>query len=415
MRMVWVLGLAAVLAFPAGAAWSADDGDTPAADEAKPYGEEANNLPLAVFKELKNLYDALRGAQALDAEKITKGDAKKALAKQVPEKKEALVKALEASQVLHREFAAQVLGTWEDAEARKPALEGLHAALAKDPDANVRRAIARTLALFKDANSRDALAKSLEDKDVGVRALAVQALGEIKDPAVKDRLLRTLKEDDDATIRMRAAMALGKINDKSTLDALMQALQDEKHPMVQRAIAKTVRDIRGKDTPATEGISTNQEQGGKLAEMANRMKEVEEKLRNDRHDQAVQVEQKKIEDQLAQMIEEIKKQMAQASPSQSQQQSQSQGQQPQQSQGQQAGKQPSSPLNDSTLSGQVPPGHMGQAAEVTGVKDAWANLPPAVRDEMLQVYREGIPPRWKKRLEAYYLSIAAEEDKNTNK
>lgn len=414
MRMLWVLGLAAVLAFPAGAGWSAEGDDAPKADAPAPYGDEANNLPLEVFKELKNLYDALRGAQAPDAEKITKGDAKKALAKQVPEKKEALVKALEASQVLHREFAAQVLGTWEDAEARKPALDSLHGALAKDPDANVRRAIARTLAMFKDANSRDALAKALDDKDVGVRALSVQALGDIKDPAVKDRLLRTLKEDDDATIRMRAAMALGKLNDKSTIDALMQALQDEKHPMVQRAIAKTVRDIRGKDTPATEGIPTNQEQGGKLAEMANRMKEVEEKLRNDRHDQAVQVEQKKIEDQLAQMIEEIKKQMAQASPSQGQQQQQSQGQQ-QQSQGQQQGKQPSSPLNDSSLSGSVPPGHMGQAAEVTGVKDAWANLPPAVRDEMLQVYREGIPPRWKKRLEAYYLSIAAEEDKNTNK
>ncbi|MCK6470730.1 MAG: HEAT repeat domain-containing protein [Planctomycetes bacterium] len=415
MRMLWVLGLAALLAFPAGTAWSAEGEDAPKADEPAPYGEDANNLPLEVFKELKNLYDALRGAQAPDAQKITKGDAKKALAQQVPEKKDALIKALQARQVLHREFAAQVLGTWEDAEARKPALECLHEALAKDSDANVRRAIARTLALFKDANSRDALAKALDDKDVGVRALAVQALGEIKDPAVKDRLLRTLKEDDDATIRMRAAMALGKLNDKSTLDALMQALQDEKHPMVQRAIAKTVRDIRGKDTPATEGIPTNQEQGGKLAEMANRMKEVEEKLRNDRHDQAVQVEQKKIEDQLAQMIEEIKKQMAQASPSQGQQQQQSQGQQPQQSQGQQAGKQPSSPLNDSALSGQVPPGHIGQAAEVTGVKDAWANLPPAVRDEMLQVYREGIPPRWKKRLEAYYLSIAAEEDKNTNK
>lgn len=223
MRMLWVLGLAAVLAFPAGAGWSAEGDDAPKADAPAPYGDEANNLPLEVFKELKNLYDALRGAQAPDAEKITKGDAKKALAKQVPEKKEALVKALEASQVLHREFAAQVLGTWEDAEARKPALDSLHGALAKDPDANVRRAIARTLAMFKDANSRDALAKALDDKDVGVRALSVQALGDIKDPAVKDRLLRTLKEDDDATIRMRAAMALGKLNDKSTIDALVGA------------------------------------------------------------------------------------------------------------------------------------------------------------------------------------------------
>ncbi len=51
------------------------------------------------------------------------------------------------------------------------------------------------------------------------------------------------------------------------------------------------------------------------------------------------------------------------------------------------------------------------SAQVTGQQDAWAKLPPAMRDEMNQANREGVPERWRKRLEAYYFSVAGEETK----
>lgn len=54
-------------------------------------------------------------------------------------------------------------------------------------------------------------------------------------------------------------------------------------------------------------------------------------------------------------------------------------------------------------------------AIVAGKQDAWAKLPPAQRDELLQAFREEMPERWRKRLEAYFLSIAAEEAKDTEK
>lgn len=48
-------------------------------------------------------------------------------------------------------------------------------------------------------------------------------------------------------------------------------------------------------------------------------------------------------------------------------------------------------------------------ATVADKQDAWAKLPPAQRDELLQAFREEVPERWRKRLEAYFTSVAAEE------
>jgi hypothetical protein len=55
------------------------------------------------------------------------------------------------------------------------------------------------------------------------------------------------------------------------------------------------------------------------------------------------------------------------------------------------------------------------AAIVAGKQDAWAKLPPAEREEFLNSFREDIPERWRKRLEAYFLSVAKEEAKDSDK
>jgi acyl-CoA reductase-like NAD-dependent aldehyde dehydrogenase len=62
----------------------------------------------------------------------------------------------------------------------------------------------------------------------------------------------------------------------------------------------------------------------------------------------------------------------------------------------------------------VPEGS-ANVAQVAGKQDAWAKLPPQQRDELLQAFREEMPERWRRRLEAYFLSVAAEEAKETEK
>jgi hypothetical protein len=50
-------------------------------------------------------------------------------------------------------------------------------------------------------------------------------------------------------------------------------------------------------------------------------------------------------------------------------------------------------------------------AAVESESERWAKLPPAQREEMLQVLRQEMPERWRKRLEAYFMSLADEKEK----
>lgn len=71
-------------------------------------------------------------------------------------------------------------------------------------------------------------------------------------------------------------------------------------------------------------------------------------------------------------------------------------------------------MQDSKGGASVPHGPTG-AAQVSGSMDSWAKLPAAQRDELLQAFREDVPERWRKRLEAYFLSVNAEENKEAEK
>ena len=70
-----------------------------------------------------------------------------------------------------------------------------------------------------------ALLRALDDRSWDVRALAVDALGQVGDPAAVPGLLRVL-ESDDADLRARAASALGEIGQRNALPGLIRALHD---------------------------------------------------------------------------------------------------------------------------------------------------------------------------------------------
>ncbi|MCW8132093.1 MAG: HEAT repeat domain-containing protein [Planctomycetota bacterium] len=380
-----------------------------AADPEKPKaGDPANDLPLELYKKIHGEIEAYYGVAPAGAPKLSKDEAKKALEADAKASKDALLKALNSAQTIHRELAAMAL---EFAGDPKGVQDPLCKTLGADPDSEVRLAAAGTLSNLADAAAVDALCKGLEDKDEQVRGQCVSGLAKVKDPRAVQPLLNLLKNEDKPGIRLRAAAALGAIKEPASLDALMKALDEEKDQRVRMAIASAVRAIRGPATPATENVPDIEEHTDALTQLGKDMRDVEEKLRGDRHDRAVQVDQKGIEEKLSKMIEQIEKMQQQSSSSSSQKKNQQQQQQQQQSGGNQPGqKQPSSPLADSTLGGGAQSGALN-AADVVGQQADWAKLPPAERDALMQAYKRDLPQRWRKRLEAYYLSIAAEEAK----
>jgi len=84
-------------------------------------------------------------------------------------------------------------------------------------------------------------------------------------------------------------------------------MDTEKDERVKMALAGAVRSIMGGDTAKTEPVPTAGEAANELANLAKEMKEVEQKLRDDRHDQAVQVAGTQIEQKLAALIQKLDK------------------------------------------------------------------------------------------------------------
>ena len=120
-----------------------------------------------------------------------------------------------------------------------------------------------------------------------------------------------------------------------------------------------------------------------------------------------------VENKLSTLIEKMNKMGSGDGPMKKGEQQQQQ-QQKQSGNKNNNGKSSGSPLKDSQLGSAVPPGATNPAM-VAGKQDSWAKLPPAQREELLQAFREDMPERWKKRLEAYFTSIAAEESTPNDK
>ena len=101
--------------------------------------------------------------------------------------------------------------------------------------------------------------------------------------------------------------ALSKIKDKKSAEGLEKALQAEKDERVKMAIAGAVRSVNGGDTQLTQPVPTASDAAQELAKLAREMKEVEDMLRADRHDQAVQAQGTGIEKKLAALILKLDK------------------------------------------------------------------------------------------------------------
>ena len=96
----------------------------------------------------------------------------------------------------------------------------------EDKDATVRRKSAYALGEIADVRAVDALVKTLSDADAGVRANACFALGQIRSPKAARDLVRALA-DPEHTVRNFAASALGFCREPRALPALAWSARND--------------------------------------------------------------------------------------------------------------------------------------------------------------------------------------------
>ncbi|HEY3319376.1 MAG TPA: HEAT repeat domain-containing protein [Planctomycetota bacterium] len=336
------------------------------------------------------------------------------LTNDVRENEDEILRALASPLAIQRELAARVLALAGDHAA---VVKALTLTLSKDSDDDVRAAAAFTLGRLADADAVEVLIMALGDSAENVRLHCASALGSIKDERAVSGLLRVLQSDLRPGVRLQAALSLGKIKHPTSLETLSFALDSESDERVKLAIAAAIRAVSGNDATALpQEIPEQADYQKDLADLSDNMHEVAGKLREDRHDTTVQIDQENIDSRLTDLIRELEK-VRKAQQSSQQQNSPRQKEQEQRQAMLGAQPQTSQPPRRAAEKLQSNPtaGNNGDSASVVGKADRWARLPEKDRDELLQVFRPEVPLRWRKRLEAYFISVAAEEVKDQEK
>jgi hypothetical protein len=119
----------------------------------------------------------------------------------------------------------------------------LIAALGKEREVAVRKAIIYSLAHYPKAQVTSALVPFLKDKKHELRAAAAYALAEIGDASSAPALIEALHrrgKDEDAFARSRAARGLGRIGGRAAVDSLLEALTRDKSHEVRREAARAL-------------------------------------------------------------------------------------------------------------------------------------------------------------------------------
>ena len=115
-------------------------------------------------------------------------------------------------------------------------LIGLEAGAAKDPFWAVRKSAVEALAAFPSPKVPILLKKSCLDPSSQVRAAAVLALGERKDPALAAFYQELFRKDASGRVQAEALRALGKTGDASVMPFLERSASVPSHQnMVKKA------------------------------------------------------------------------------------------------------------------------------------------------------------------------------------
>ena len=134
----------------------------------------------------------------------------------------------------------------------------LLAALGKERELAVRKAIIYALARYPQSQVTSALIPFLKNKRRELRAAAAYALAETGDPASAQALAELLRrgaKDEDAFARSQAARGLGRVGGHDSIDLLTNAVSNDRSEEVRREAAHALgRIATSQDTKVIEAL-----------------------------------------------------------------------------------------------------------------------------------------------------------------
>jgi HEAT repeat protein len=137
-------------------------------------------------------------------------------------------------------------------------VEALLAALGKERELAVRKAIIYALAYYPQPQVTSTLIPLLKNKHSELRASAAYALAENGDPASAQALAEVLRrngKDEDAFARSQAARGLGRVGGPESIDLLTNALSNDRSQDVRREAALALgRIATPQDTKTIEAL-----------------------------------------------------------------------------------------------------------------------------------------------------------------
>ncbi|MGH9767454.1 MAG: HEAT repeat domain-containing protein [Blastocatellia bacterium] len=142
-----------------------------------------------------------------------------------------------------RALAARALEIGSGNQGSDSAIPTLTAALGKEREVAVRKAIIYALARYPQPQVTTALIPFLKDKKTELRAAAAYALAENGDQTSAEALTEALRrsgKDEDAFARGQAARGLGRIGGRDSIDPLLDALARDKSQEVRREAARAL-------------------------------------------------------------------------------------------------------------------------------------------------------------------------------
>lgn len=139
-----------------------------------------------------------------------------------------------------RALAARALELGGGNQFSDKIVPALIAALGKEREGAVRKAIIYALAHYPQPQVTAVLIPLLDDKNSELRAAAAYALAESGDASATQPLIEALRKrggDEDAFARSQAARGLGRIGDRDSINPLLEALTRDKSQEVRRDAA----------------------------------------------------------------------------------------------------------------------------------------------------------------------------------
>jgi HEAT repeat protein len=182
----------------------------------------------------------------------------------IQQRVEAQRRRLNSSEIEERRDALMKLGAMKHLEASRAATSGLN-----DPDPIVRVTAAHAIATLPASEASSALIPLLQDKEEVVRREAAQALGATHSRNAVQPLINLLATEKEAGVRAAVVLALGQIADEAAVVPLAEILsgsssskkksKTRKNEFLLRAAAHALGEIRSRAGVAILIVTLNNE------------------------------------------------------------------------------------------------------------------------------------------------------------